>query len=35
MVFEEAGGKATDLNGKDLVFAAGRDLIEKLCDRSS
>lgn len=28
MVFEEAGGKVTDLNGKDLVFTAGRDLTE-------
>jgi 3'(2'), 5'-bisphosphate nucleotidase len=26
MVYEEAGGKGTDLNGKDLVFTAGRDL---------
>jgi hypothetical protein len=30
MVFEEAGGKVTDLNGKDLVFTAGRYLTEKL-----
>lgn len=28
MVFEEAGGKVTDLNGKSLVFTAGRDLTE-------
>lgn len=28
MVFEEAGGKVTDLNGRDLVFTAGRDLTE-------
>ncbi|KFY14954.1 hypothetical protein V491_05844 [Pseudogymnoascus sp. VKM F-3775] len=28
MVYEEAGGKVTDLNGKDLIFAAGRDLTE-------
>ncbi|EGX94992.1 myo-inositol-1(or 4)-monophosphatase [Cordyceps militaris CM01] len=28
MVFAEAGGKVTDLNGKDLVFTAGRDLTE-------
>lgn len=28
MVYEEAGGKVTDLNGKDLILTAGRDLTE-------
>lgn len=28
MVFEEAGGKVADLNGRPLVFTAGRDLTE-------
>lgn len=28
MIFVEAGGKVTDLNGKNLVFTAGRNLTE-------
>jgi len=27
MIFEEVGGRVTDLNGKKLVFTAGRDLV--------